>query len=506
MTEYFHLEAARLKNSKFIAIFIRIFVICFPIMCYMYDADLFAGDLANPRIIGRRVVYLGVTAISIILVLISLFADITNKSKIALNCAALSLIIFCIILLYYVSGALLTVGYIGMFLISMTYYRSFIVTYGVVWILCLIPSFQHTLIAPTKLNIVEVILQVVSVAIFSVLTYISSSVSEGAMIESSIQVSKVEAQNAERDEIMKNIQKATIELDGISSSISNAMTSTASGINEIANSSQSMVTSSDVSRQSIEDIDSKVKDINENISNVYVSAKASSTLAENMHNISLSNKDHVNDMSTIIEEIKSSISITNSYMTQIALSSKNISSMSEQINSISEQTNLLSLNANIEAARAGEHGKGFAIVADEIGKLADMSKNLSNSIIKITNENKDIVDKTSVAVVDTISKIDKGNEFLQDIMKSSDAVCNKSLQNMDELTELSSYLEEQVSILEGIRENTKSSVSIIVNQSELLEGTTAFTEEINASSEEVSLSINTLRDSILLLKSLMIEE
>lgn len=75
-----------------------------------------------------------------------------------------------------------------------------------------------------------------------------------------------------------------------------------------------------------------------------------------------------------------------------------ITSVMDTIEHIAEETNLLALNASIEAARAGEHGKGFSVVADEIRKLAEQSKDATHQVQQVVSTIVAETDKTVEAV------------------------------------------------------------------------------------------------------------
>ena len=122
---------------------------------------------------------------------------------------------------------------------------------------------------------------------------------------------------------------------------------------------------------------------------------------------------------TGMEEINLRVEDTAQKVLSLGEKSKSIGDITASISDISEKTNLLALNAAIEAARAGEAGHGFAVVAQEVGKLAERSARSSGEIRELASEIQNDINSSIVGIEDSSKWVAKGLELVKEASQSA---------------------------------------------------------------------------------------
>ncbi|WP_407640127.1 methyl-accepting chemotaxis protein [Bacillus massiliglaciei] len=247
---------------------------------------------------------------------------------------------------------------------------------------------------------------------------------------------------------------------------------------QIASGATSQTENIQENESDLSEIDKQVSQLSVSISDMQEGSDQMFHSSENGRKTVQSLKEQFNETAGIAGKMGHAVDSLNTRSNEI----------NEIVNTITEiagQTNLLALNAAIEAARAGEHGKGFAVVADEVRKLAEQTENSSKEIASLiqtmqtdTSQTVSLIDQVNRQIDNQGSSVTKTEHAFEEIS----SVIGQTFSNFEGII-------RTLKVINGKIENTKNNASEL---SSISQETAAGTQEVSASMEQTSASMEQL--------------
>ena len=264
--------------------------------------------------------------------------------------------------------------------------------------------------------------------------------------------------------IKDNINTVSTSLSEALKKVSQAVLATASASNQISASVEEMAAGAGEQTQQISEIarsiEQMTKTILDNTKNASLAADTAKGSGEKAQQGGQVVEDTIKGMMRIAEVVKKSAATVEA----LGKSSDAIGEIIQVIDDIADQTNLLALNAAIEAARAGEQGRGFAVVADEVRKLAEGTTKATKEIAGMIKQ----IQKDTTEAVDAMKKGKQEVDAGKELANKAGEVLNDIIQGAQKVSDVAALVaaasEEQSATAEEISQNIES-ISSVTQQS-----------------------------------------
>ena len=326
----------------------------------------------------------------------------------------------------------------------------------------------------------------------------------GNVAEASRQLSRASEQTAQAT------QQITAAMQGVARGTTIQATSlhqTAKGMEELTAAIDGIAKGARDQAENLEQATGMVKEVSTAIIEVSTNAEAGATAWGATAASAAEGARKTHETADGMDRIKKAMEVVATRVTDLGGRSEEIGKIVATIDDIAAQTNLLALNAAIEAARAGEQGRGFAVVADEVRKLAERSSVATREIAALVGGIQGSVREAVNAMEQGSHEIESGYRLAADAGASLDIILKKSeiagnqverisqaskqvtdisSQVVASIEEISQVVEENAAATDQMRGHAKAAAGAVEQSTTVAEDNGSAAQEVSASIEEVS--------------------
>jgi len=244
--------------------------------------------------------------------------------------------------------------------------------------------------------------------------------------------------------------KLVERLQGNLKSITTGAQSVASAANAMATTSNQVAAASHQQSEAASNMAATVEEMTVSINHVGDRAQEANRISSESGQLAISGEKVIGQTVSDIQGIALTVHEAAELIHGLEQHSQQISKVVSVIKEVADQTNLLALNAAIEAARAGEQGRGFAVVADEVRKLAERTGNSTKEIASTVDAMRANASNAVICMQGVVSKVTDGVERAQEANRSIKQIGDGSRNAVAMVTEIASAIREQGSATNSI--------------------------------------------------------
>ena len=261
--------------------------------------------------------------------------------------------------------------------------------------------------------------------------------------------------------IKQSINKVGDAIGKLIENVSHAIEATANSSSEISSSAEQLAAGAQEQSMQSQEVSSSVEEMTKTIVETAKNASNAAVSSREAKEQAVNGVKKVEDTKKGMDLIVNSTSGTGNIIKGLTNKTGQIGEITQVIDDIADQTNLLALNAAIEAARAGEQGRGFAVVADEVRKLAERTSKATKEIAETINAIQSDVVQANESVGGAIEAVNKGLSLTEEVSASFDKILQSIDEVTDEISLVATASEEQSVTSEEISKNIEGMNSAI---------------------------------------------